>query len=391
MRLRAPHVIGIALIALGIAAVLVIQVLGIGRGGAAAPNDLVRVEGVVGSEKQAFFDDPQVQRVFAEHGYDVRVVSSGSLRMAGLPELNQRDFAFPASAIAAKNIEDKVDGVLGTHELFFSPMAIATFEPILRVLEANGVAAPDAAGQWTIDIAAYLRLVEADLRWNQLEGSDAYRSPRTVLITSTDIRSSNSAAMYLSLAAYVLADNRVVASEAQATELLPRLSKLFLAQGYSGSSSAAPFADYLSQGMGAAPMVMIYEGQFLEELSKPNSRITDQMVLAYPSPTFFSTHTGVTFSEHGEAVMRLIAEDEALARLLAEHGFRSAGRHSGMFDAVVAEQGLTAQFASPSSFVNIAQEPSFEVLDYLLTSIGREYEIGGSPPPPEDGDAGATG
>lgn len=388
MRLRAPHVIGIVVIVLGIAAVLVVQLLGLGRsdGGVVGNKNLTVVQGVVGSEKQAFFENPEVQEAFAEHGYDVRVTSSGSLRMANLPDLNTKDFAFPASAIAAKNIESKVDGAIGTHELFFSPMAIATFEPIMLILEQNGVAAKDSAGKWVIDMAAYLSLVEQDTRWNQLQGSEAYASPRTVMITSTDIRSSNSAAMYLSLAAYVLADNRVVTSEAQAEEMLPRLSKLFLAQGYSGSSSAAPFADYLSLGMGASPMVMIYEGQFLEELTKPNSRITDDMVLAYPSPTFFSTHTGVTFSEHGEAVMKLLAEDERLAQLLAEHGFRSTGEYSGAFEAFVKEQGLEAQFATPSSFVNIAQEPSFEVLDLLLTRIGQEYEITSAAPAPADGD-----
>ncbi|MBO1902219.1 hypothetical protein J4H92_09700 [Leucobacter weissii] len=389
MRLRAPHIIGIALIGLGIAAVLVVQLLGLGRGGSDGrpSGPLTVVQGVVGSEKQAFFDDPEVQRVFADHGFDVRVTSSGSLRMASLPDLAENDFAFPASAIAAKNIEDKVDGVVGTHELFFSPMAVATFQPILDLLAENGVAEQGADDKWVIDIAAYLELVAADTRWNQLEGSEAYASPRTVLITSTDIRSSNSAAMYLSLAAYVLADNSVVTSQTQAQKLLPELGKLFLAQGYSGSSSAAPFATYLAQGMGAVPMVMIYEGQFLEELIKENSRITDEMVLAYPSPTFFSTHTGVTFSEHGEQVMRVISEDAELARLLAVHGFRATGDNQALFTEFVAEQGLEAEFASPGSFVNIAQEPSYEVLDYLLTRIGEEYDLSGAPPAPSEAEA----
>ena len=328
MRLRAPHIIGIVLVALGIIAILVVQLFGIGRGaggGGGFRGDLTVVEGVVGSEKQSFFDDPAVKEAFAEHGYDVRVSSSGSFRMASLPDLNQQDFAFPASAIAARNIDDKVEGVIGTHELFFSPMAIATFVPILEILEQNGVASQDASGTWTIDMAAYLELVAADTRWNQLAGAEGYQSPRTVMITSTDIRSSNSAAMYLSLAAFVMADNSVVTSQQQAQQMLPALSELFLAQGYSGSSSAAPFADYLAQGMGSVPMVMIYEGQFLEELTKPGSRISDQMALAYPSPTFFSTHTAVTFSEEGEAVAQLLRDGPRLAELLAVHGFRPSG------------------------------------------------------------------
>ena len=77
MKLRAPHIIGIGLLIIGIVAVLVVQFTGIGRSGTGALGARhTVVEGVVGSEKVAFFQDPQVQRVFAEHGYEVRVSKS---------------------------------------------------------------------------------------------------------------------------------------------------------------------------------------------------------------------------------------------------------------------------------------------------------------------------
>ena len=41
------------------------------------------------------------------------------------------------------------------------------------------------------------------------------------------------------------------------------MSPLFLRQGYVENSSEGPFDDYLVQGMGKAPMVMIYEAQYL--------------------------------------------------------------------------------------------------------------------------------
>jgi hypothetical protein len=70
--------------------------------------------------------------------------------------------------------------------------------------------------------------------------------------------------MYLALASYVLNDNNVVQNEIQADVILPLLSELFLRQGFSENSSAAPFDDYLLMGMGKAPMVMIYEQQFIQ-------------------------------------------------------------------------------------------------------------------------------
>lgn len=393
MKLRAPHYLGIVLIAVGVIAIIVIQLTGLGRTSTGNPfGGTTRVDGVVGSEKVSFFNDERVREVFAQHGLDVRVTSSGSWRMATLDGLDENDFAFPASAIAAQNITTRVGGVVGTSEPFFSPMAIATFEPIMRLLEANGVAATDASGHWQLDMAAYLDLVERDVRWNQLDGGDeTYPSPRSVLITSTDIRTSNSASMYLALAAYTLNGNDVLADRSAAAPHLPLLTRLFTAQGFSGASSTAPFEDYLSQGMGAVPMVMIYEGQFLEEQLRDGSRIADGMVLAYPSPTIFSQHSGVTFSEQGEQVMRLLESDPELASLLVEHGFRPTGTNSASFAEFLGERGIEGDYRATGDFVNVAQEPGYEMLDHLLTEIGETYDLSGAPPAiPETDAPGAT-
>lgn len=384
MKLRLPHFIGIGLLAMAVIAILVVQLTGLGKG--PARFGLTTVHGVVGSEKIEFFHDPAVQAVFAEHGYDVQVEKSGSWRMANLEGLTDRDFAFPASEIAAEHIAaTHADAVRSTHKPFLSPMAIATFEPIMQVLSQSGVAAKDGAGRWQIDMAKYLELVEKDQRWNQLPGAaGVYESPRTVMLTSTDIRTSNSAGMYLALAAYALNGSSVVSSTAQADALLPKLQPLFLGQGYSGSSSTAPFEDYLSQGMGSVPMVMVYEGQFLEEQLKPSSRIQDGMVLAYPGPTIFSVHTGVAFSDGGQQIMQLLETDPELARLLAAHGFRPQGQNAQAFPDFLAEQGLDQAYPATGSFVNVAQEPSYETLDYLLTKIGDAYTMSGAPPAQTD-------
>lgn len=380
MKLRAPHYIGIGLLVLGIVAVVIIQLTGLGRGGSLGGKTVVT--GVVGSEKVAFFEDPAVQEVFASHGYDVQVQKSGSWRMASLDGLTEFDFAFPASEIAAQHIvTNHKDAVRSTHKPFFSPIAIATFTPIMEILEQSGAASKDAAGRWRIDMATYLELAKNDTRWNQLPGAaGTYNSPRSVLMTSTDIRTSNSAGMYLALSSYVLNGNSVITSQQQAGAHLELLTKLFVAQGYAGASSTAPFDDYLSQGMGAVPMVVVYEGQFLEEQLKPNSRIRDGMVLAYPDPTIFSVHTGTTFSENGQAVMQLLETDPKLAELLAAHGFRPQGENAGAFDSFLESQQLAGSFPTASEFVNIAQEPSYEVLDYMLTQIGNAYDISGAPP-----------
>lgn len=380
--LRAPHYVGIGLLVLGIVAVLVVQLTGLGRGNGGGFGGLTTVQGVVGSEKVEFFDDPEVREIFAEHGYDVQVSKAGSRRMAVLDSLTAHDFAFPASEVTAQRIATlHPDAVVSQHTPFFSPLAIATFTPVMELLARNGVASQTADGRWQVDMAAYFALVEADTRWNQLEGAaGVYDSPRSVLLTSTDIRSSNSAGMYLALASYVLNGDRVPATTAEAEAHLPLLTKLFIAQGFSGASSTAPFDDYLAQGMGAVPMVWIYEGQFLEEQLKESSRIRDGMVLAYPSPTIFSVHTGVAFSEEGRAVMELLESDPRLAERLAAHGFRPQGQHAAVFDDFLEREQLADAYPSASSFVHLAQEPSYEMLDHLLNRITEAYVLSGAPP-----------
>jgi hypothetical protein len=96
-------------------------------------------------------------------------------------------------------------------------MAVATFKPIAEVLARAGVTRPLAGGYWRFDVKRYLELVTKDTRWNQLPGNKVYAANRSMLIASTDVRTSNSAAMYLAFASYVRNGDRVVENAGQAT------------------------------------------------------------------------------------------------------------------------------------------------------------------------------
>ncbi|MFD0664909.1 hypothetical protein [Thermocatellispora tengchongensis] len=71
-----------------------------GNGG----RELVTVRGVIGSEKQAFFDDPQVKAAFARHGLRVEVDVAGTRQIATSVDLGKYGFAFPSSVPAAEKI-----------------------------------------------------------------------------------------------------------------------------------------------------------------------------------------------------------------------------------------------------------------------------------------------
>lgn len=336
------------------------------------PTTLTVVKGVIGSEKKPFFDDPGVKAIFAEKGLDVQVVTAGSRQIATSVDLTGVDFVFPSSAPAAEKIkrETKASTVYAP---FYSPMAIATFTPIVKLLQAAGIANQDAAGTWHLDVKAYLAAVAAGTRWSDLPGAaQTYPSSRSVLISSTDIRQSNSAAMYLSIASYVANGDTIVSSPDAQTAVIDAMADLFLEQGFSASSSDAPFEDYLSQGIGSKPMVMVYEAQFLGRQMSGDGAITKDMVLMYPDPTVFSKHTVVPLTDNGNTVGQLLASDPRLAKLAALYGFRPA-------DAKVFDDQLTAhKIPVPATPVNVVEPPSYETLESMIEQISGRYD---SPPP----------
>ena len=327
--------------------------------------ELTHVTAVIGSEKKEFFNDPEVQAVFASHGLVVDVDTAGSREIASLPDLQSYDFAFPSSAPAAEKISQNT-GVTTNYSPFYSPMVVATWEPVMELLESNGAAYQTAEGVWVLDMETYVGLVENKTRWQDLTGAEAlYNSPRSVLITSTDIRKSNSAAMYMAIAAYVLNGDQVVTSPEQENTVLPELTGLFLNQGFSGSSSEEPFHDYLTQGMGTSPMVMVYEAQYVGEALKGG--LPANATVAYPSPTVFSKHVVIPFTENGNIVGELLETDEQLQKLAAAHGFRTDG-------ASFTETIMNGQVVGVNpDLVDVAETPNYDVIETLITRISEAY------------------
>ncbi|WP_285773849.1 hypothetical protein [Microtetraspora sp. NBRC 13810] len=346
-----------------VVAAVVVVVTGGGDGAAApAAPPLTLVRGVVGSEKRAFFDDPEVRAALARQGVRVEVQPAGSRQIATSVDLDRYDFAFPSSAPAADRIQ-RQRGVSVKYTPFSSPMAIATFQPIADLLTEAGVAGHDAV--WTFDVARYLDLVAKDTRWDQLKGNTAYPVKKNVLVSTTDPRSSNSAAMYLAVAGYVANGDAVVQGAEAEKKVLPLLSRLFLSQGYTDNTTEGPFEEYLSLGMGPAPMVWIYEAQYVD--ATVQGRTKPGMVLMYPSPTVLSKHTLVPLDSNGDRVGRLLTTDPELQRLAAEHGFRPAD--AALFDKVATEHRVPVE----KNLIDVVDTPSYDTLEHLLYGVALSY------------------
>lgn len=346
-------------------------------------GDLTTVTGVIGSEKAPFFADPEVKRIFAEHGLDVQVSTAGSRQIAHRPDLGELDFVFPSSAPAAEKIMQSTSGAR-EYSPFYSPMAVATYEPIVQLLGAEGVIRDTGNGAQYLDMHRYLEIVDENRRWRDLrDGPATFNSPRTVLINSTDIRLSNSAAMYLAIASFVHNGEQVVGTPEEATTAADALARLFLDQGYTESSSAGPFGDYLSQGMGAMPLVMVYEAQYLGRQIEPTLRgqITDQMRLVYPEPTVLSKHVVVALTDPGRQVGEMLTTVPELARMAAHYGFRP--EDAGIFREVLDVAGV----AHPPELVNVVNPPRYDLMEQMISQVEDRFAPGQPPTTSEAADA----
>lgn len=370
-------IVGVVLAIVAVAAVLIGRgvIPGIGVfGGDDSISALKRdaanakeIHGVIGSEKREYFEDPEVVRRLLELGYNVEVTTAGSRRIATEVDLEKEDFVFPSSSPATQKITDQGSGYSADYP-FFSPMAVATFQPIVDLLEQAGAVRKDGES-YILDVNAFIDMTKEGKRWRDL--GDGFPSPRNVQISTTDIRTSNSAAMFLSILAWQFGEREPdKANDVQ--WLTEQISPYFTGQGYTQSSSAGPFNDYLSQGMGSAPMVLVYEAQFLGEQMKPNSRIKDDMVLLQLEPTVLANHGLVGISDAGKELGRLLSTDEQLQKLAAAHGFRPSS--NDYLTQTLQDKGLPA----PSNYVNSVDPPNYDRLEALIDGVGMRY---GTVPP----------
>jgi hypothetical protein len=330
-------------------------------------KSVTTVNGLSGSEKLPFFRDTRVIKRLRDLGLDVQVEPAGSREIATKFDLSKYDFAFPGGAPAAQKIKNTYR-TLPAYVPFYTPMVIATFKPIVDILVRNGIASRDQNGIATLDVKKYLDLVERDVHWTKLKGSRLYPVDRSVVITSTDVRTSNSAAMYLSLASYVANGDNTVQSRVEANAIMPLMTQLYLKQGFVTSSSEEPFDDYLTIGIGKSPLVMIYESQFVARAALRDGSIRPGMELMYPAPTVLSKHTFVPLTAKGDRLGKALTTDPKLLELEVEYGFRTPV--PGAFARFTRTHGVQVL----DSIINAVDPPSYETLEYMITRIEHAYK-----------------
>jgi hypothetical protein len=288
----------------------------------------VAARGLIGSEKEAFFQDERVRDVLARHGVTVTVQKAGSRSIANSYDPKLYDFGFPSGAPAAAQLKAAARAAT-VYTPFYTPIVFASWRPIAEILIANGIAQKQGDFYYVVDLPALLALAGKGTRWRDLKGSAAFATGKAVL---------------------------------------PQVAPLFLRQGFQESSSAGPFEDYLALGMGKAPLLVAYESQLVEFLLRHPQRRNSEMVMLYPQPTLYSKHVLVPYTPAGERVGQLLESDPQLRALAQEYGFRTGGDTHG--PERWAGQGVQV----PAQLVDVIEPPSQEWLERMIVDIEQRFK-----------------
>jgi hypothetical protein len=329
-----------------------------------AASSVTELKCMVGSEKLAMFQDPKFIAVLEKHAMRVKAEKVGSRDIASR-DISGYDCGFPSGSPAAIALQAKAK-TKQSFPTFFTPMAIASWASLAPTLKAEGILR-ESGGAQVIDMKALLGLMNREARWSDLKNNDAYPTGKSVLINSTNLRTSNSASMYLALASYVANGGNVVESMGRADQIAPELAALFLRQGLQEDSSAGPFEDYTTMGIGKAPLVMVYESQFLEYQARRSAPNPD-MRLFYPQPTIYTKHILVPFNDKGARFGALLARDPELQQIAANYGYRASD--PALFGAFLKAHKLSA----PATLVDVVDPPSYDILERMIQTIENKMK-----------------
>lgn len=329
---------------------------------------LVPIKGLIALDVEGYFKDERVVRALAARKMPVSVVRMGSRDMAAkVAPGSTPDFFFSSGVVAANQIVEAARRAnLPATQMapFHTPLVIASWEPIAKILVANGVARAVAPKVYGVDMGRLVELMLARKRWKDLKDAAGYDVGRSVLVSTTDLRRSNSGALFLALTSHALHGD-MVTDRATAQQVALKLTELFKRQGYQENYVDGNFDDYVAIGIGKTPMAFIYENQLVRH-ALAKGGVGSDMVLMYPLPTIVNKVVFVAMNERAKALGTALANDAELQGIAVEYGFRIAD--AGKFVAVLKPTGLAVE----PHVTQVVDPPSFEIMAEMIDTVARE-------------------
>lgn len=331
--------------------------------GAEAPaGKLTTVRLLTGSAKFNFMKDPQLTAILEKEGLKV-VLSKTGATSADIERAKEFDAVWPAGANAANDFASAWRST-NTYPVFSTPLAVASWKQLLPVLEANALA-KKVGNHGDFYLEKALPMMLEGKRWNQLKDNKAFDINKGFLANTPDIRKSSTGGLYIAALAYIQNGHEVPANVTIGESLADKLSPLITRQGFQESTLSGPFEDYVGQGIGKAPLVLVYESQFVE--AKREGKLRDAHMLLYPQPGLVLKHVLVARNEAGKRLGEVLANNPEAQKIAAQYGFRT--NNPAVFAESMKQLGLDAP-----ELLDIADAPSTIVLDAMTQTLVKKLE-----------------
>jgi hypothetical protein len=300
----------------------------------------ITLEGKTGSKGEFFLDD-QVQRILLAHHIRVHVTLTGS-RDVAVHDIGGYDFVFPSGQPAADLIINERNSPTApkftkVYRPFTSPVILATYREYAETLRSNGIAVPENDPDSTeplyyrLDLKAFLDLVAVDGRtWNSIGiQQHGVSNGNGILAHSPSICDSNSSGTYMGLVAFVENGNQLPKDIDDARRLATQIKPKVTAQGLAASDL---FRTYITpEGKGVAPIVVVYEHQFLAyqlDQQERTGSVDRGRVLLYPTTNFLAQPEFIALDPAADRLGQLVTEDPQLRRRAVELGYRVLAANS---------------------------------------------------------------
>ena len=288
-----------------------------------APAEAVSVNGYLGGEKISLFEDPDFQKLAEGAGLDISYKKAGSLAMMDADQTGM-DYLFPSSQAAVAYGEAQGVKAQSTDIVLNSPIVVYTYRDVADALVGSGVMSKDG-DVYTLDVRAAVDAMLANKTWADLGYAKGYGQFR---IDSTDPAKSNSGNEWAALIATVLNDGQP-ATAASVQRDAASIQAIIQKSGWMETSSEDSFSQFLTLGEGSKPMMVGYESQVLDlSVNQPDvyKQVKDDLVVAYTTPTVWSTHVLVSLDDSGDRLRDFLKSDDVQRLAWERHGFRGASQ-----------------------------------------------------------------
>ncbi|PKC80321.1 hypothetical protein DPC6321_0083 [Bifidobacterium longum] len=261
----------------------------------AEPTEQVSITGYLGGEKIGLFDDAKFKALAAKQGIAIDYRKAGSPAMMDTDRKGM-DYLFPSSRAAVEYGNAKgVKAPPKRHRLQLTDCAIHAQGRGGRARERRTC---DQGRFWRVP-HGYGQSRGRDGRQHNMADVGYTAGYGQFRIDSTDPVKSNSGNEYAALLATVLNGGQPAMVDSVARDG-KTIASIFAKSGWMETSSEDSFNQFLTLGVGSKPMMVGYESQLLDlAVNQPDAfkQIKDDVVIVYPTPTVWSTHTLMALAE----------------------------------------------------------------------------------------------